>query len=87
MNFQARNPRFGMNVCTDNTYNIIYNEGDNNDLDGDDGNDDKDDYRCKLVNFQSRTSTFCMEVDLFFKNSRIYLHFLFLSNKILEQFF
>ena len=28
-----------------------YKECDDNDLDSDDGNDDKDDYRCKLVNF------------------------------------
>ena len=35
-------------------------------FDGDDGfgDDDEDKYRCKLVNFQARTSRFCMEVDL-----------------------
>ena len=28
------------------------------------GDDDEDDYRCNSVNFQARTSRFCMEVDL-----------------------
>ena len=34
------------------------------DGDGDFGDDDEDDYRCNSVNFQARTSRFCMEVDL-----------------------
>ena len=29
-----------------------------------DGDDDEVEYRCNLVNFQVRTSRFCMEVDL-----------------------
>ena len=35
-------------------------------FDGDDdfGDDDEVEYRCNLVNFQVRTSRFCMEVDL-----------------------
>ena len=35
-------------------------------LDVDDyfGDDDEDEYRCNSVNFQARTSRFCMEVDL-----------------------
>jgi len=35
-------------------------------FDGDDdfGDDDEDEYRCNSVNFQARTSRFCMEVDL-----------------------
>ena len=32
--------------------------------DEDDGNDDKDDYSSNSVNFQSRTSRFCMKVCL-----------------------
>ena len=35
-------------------------------FDGDDdfGDDDEDEYSCNSVNFQARTSRFCMEVDL-----------------------
>ena len=35
-------------------------------FDGDDdfGHDDEDEYTCNSVNFQARTSRFCMEVDL-----------------------
>ena len=35
-------------------------------FDGDDdfGDDDEDEYRCKSVNFQARTSSFCMKVCL-----------------------
>ena len=40
-----------------------HDDDDNND-DDNDNNDDKDDYSCNLVNFQVRTSRFCMEVDL-----------------------
>ena len=29
-----------------------------------DGDDDEDEYSCNSVNFQARTSRFCMEVDL-----------------------
>ena len=29
-----------------------------------DGDDDEDEYRCNSVNFQARTSRFCMEVDI-----------------------
>ena len=42
-------------------------EYDNNDYyddDDDGGVDDDDDYNCKAVNFQARTSRFCMVVDL-----------------------
>ena len=35
----------------------------NDDDDDDDDNDNKDDYSCNSVNFQVRTSRFCMEVD------------------------
>ena len=35
-------------------------------FDGDDdfGDDDEDEYSCNSVNFQARTSRFCMEIDL-----------------------
>ena len=35
-------------------------------FDGDDdfGDDDEDEYSCNSVNFQARTSRFCMKVDL-----------------------
>ena len=38
-------------------------EGDDNDND-DYNNDDEDDYSSNSVNFQARTSRFCMKVDL-----------------------
>ena len=46
-----------------------YGDGDDGDDDNDDGDDDDDndyddDYCCNSVNFQARTSRFCMEVDL-----------------------
>ena len=34
------------------------------DDDDDFGDDDEDEYSCNSVNFQARTSRFCMEVDL-----------------------
>ena len=37
---------------------------DDDDDDDDGGDDDDDDYNCKAVNFQARTSRFCMVVDL-----------------------
>ena len=38
------------------------NDDDNNNDDND--NDEDNDYTCNSVNFQARTSKFCMEVDL-----------------------
>ena len=40
------------------------NEDDDEDNDDNDDEDDDDDYSCNSVNFQARTSRFCMEVDL-----------------------
>ena len=37
---------------------------DDDSKDDDDDNDDEDDYSCNSVNFQARTSRFCIEVDL-----------------------
>ena len=36
----------------------------NDDGDDDFGDGDEDEYSCNSVNFQARTSRFCMEVDL-----------------------
>ena len=38
-------------------------DNENNDYNNDD-NDDEDDYSCNSVNFQARTSRFCMEVSI-----------------------
>ena len=49
---------------------ILDNDGDDDDNDDDnddddnDDNDDDGDYSCNSVNFQARTSKFCMKVDL-----------------------
>ena len=40
------------------------NDDDDNDDDDNDDEDDEDHYSCNSVNFQARTSRFCMEVDL-----------------------
>ena len=49
-------------------YYLRDNDDDDNDNDDDDNdnddNDDDDDYSCNSVNFQARTSRFCVEVDL-----------------------
>ena len=47
-------------------YYLIDNDDDDNDNDDDDDdddNDDDDDYSCNSVNFQARTSRFCVEVN------------------------
>ena len=43
---------------------FFYDEVENLTFFDNDDNDDGDDYSCNSVNFQARTSRFCMEVDL-----------------------
>ena len=52
-----------MEVDLDNMYHI-YDVDDDNDNDNDDHNNDEDDYSSNSVNFQDRTSKFCMKVCL-----------------------
>ena len=50
-----------MEVVLDNTLSYVDDE---HNFDDDDNNDDDDDNSSNSVNFQARTSIFCMEVDL-----------------------
>ena len=43
-------------------WSVDYYDEDDNDND-DDNDDDDDDYSCNSVNFQARTSKFCMELE------------------------
>ena len=43
---------------------LIDNDDDDDDDDKNDDNDDKDDYSCNSVNFNVRTFTFYMELDV-----------------------
>ena len=52
--------------CMDADLDNIYNDNDSNDGDNDDNvSDIVDDYSCNSVNFEDRTSRFCMELDLY----------------------